>query len=68
MAKFNKTDGISEKEWEEWPVILFVPDVARLFDSTPRYVNDHAQELGGVKRAGKWVFAKRRIAEQLGIA
>lgn len=59
---------LTAEEWNQLPITLNVPDVARVLRCSSRYVSNNAAELGGVKRANKWIFSKARIAELAGIA
>ena len=63
----TKVRPMTEDEWRELPVTLDRFTVARLMDCTPRYVCDHAEEFGGRKIAGRWLFSKARIAKMLGM-
>lgn len=59
--------GLSVAEWEALPVTLDAPTVARAIRSNTRFIQNHAEELGGIKLAGRWIFSKARIAELLGL-
>ncbi|WP_432886793.1 hypothetical protein ACQPYH_04175 [Kribbella sp. CA-245084] len=39
-------------------------EVARMLGCSTRYVRYRAVELGGRKRAGRWLFSRRQILEQ----
>lgn len=73
MSRISKTAdestlaGISDAEWEALPVTFGAVTMARLLRSNPRYVQDHAHELGGRKLGGRWLFSKPRAAELLGL-
>lgn len=58
---------MSESEWQALPVMLRVDDVAKVLGTRPRWVSDHAEELGGRLFADRWMFPKGAIAEILGI-
>ncbi len=58
---------MTESEWSEVPVTFGTSTAAKVFGCTLRYVQFHAEELGGVKVAGHWVFSKPKTAAMLGI-
>ena len=63
----DRTEGITEAEWEALPVTFGVTTMARLMRCNVRYVQDHAAELGGRKVVGRWLFSKTNVADLLGI-
>jgi len=63
----DRTEGMSEAEWQALPVTFGVPDMARLTRTNLRYMSDHAERYGGVKIAGRWLFSKSKAAKLLGI-
>lgn len=62
-----KQHTMTVEEWEEVPVTFGTEQAASVFGCTLRYVQNHAEELGGVKVAGHWVFSKPKTAAMLGI-
>ena len=66
MSK-RKQCNVTPKQWKQMPVLLGVEDVAEIMGVRPRWVNDHAAELGGRKFASRWTFSKSEIAKLLGI-
>ena len=60
-------DAITEEEWASFPMLMDVPDVARVLRCSKRWVSDHADELGGQKLAGHWRFGKASISKLLGV-
>ena len=59
---------LTEQEWSAVPFTFDVATMARVLCANPRYVQNHAAELGGIKTAGKWLFSKPRTAQLLGLA
>ena len=59
--------AMTEQEWKSLPVTFGTEQSARLFGLSLNYVQHHAQELGGVKVAGHWVFSKPKAAAMLGL-
>ena len=59
---------LTEAEWAEIPFTFDASTMARVLCANPRYVQNHAAELGGIKTAGKWLFSKPRTAQLLGLA
>lgn len=66
-ALVNDSEGVSDSEWKSIPVTFGVQIMARLIHSNKRYVQNHAEELGGRKIGGRWLFSKIRTAELLGM-
>ena len=62
-----KSTGLTDAEWEALPVTFDAPTMARLIRCNTRYVQNHAEELGGRKIADRWIFSKTRAAELLGM-
>lgn len=63
----HRAEGITESEWEALTVTFGVDDMARLIRANKRFVQNHAEELGGYKVAGRWTFSKPKTAELLGL-
>ena len=55
------------EEWNELPVTFGTEAAAKVFGCTLRHAQKHAEDLGGVKVAGHWVFSKPKTAALLGI-
>lgn len=55
------------EEWRRLPITLDVHDAALAYACSDRWASDHAEELGGHKFCGRWVFPKAKVAEILGI-
>ena len=69
MAKRNKTQRMTQEEWDALPMTFDSDVVARVFGCERRYVTNHAaDEFGGTKVGGRWCFAKSKVAAILGIA
>lgn len=67
MPKRGKNQNVTETEWQSMPITFGTSVLARLLGSDARYVSNHAEELGGRKLAGKWVFSKTKTAELIGL-
>lgn len=63
----DRTEGITDEEWQALPVTFGVTEMARLARTNWRYVSDHANEFGGRKIANRWLFSKSGAAKLLGI-
>ena len=63
----DRTEGMSEAEWQALPVTFEVAPMARLARTSIRHMQDHAAEYGGRKIAGRWLFSKSETAKLLGI-
>ena len=59
--------GITQEEWDDLPITFGCSTVAHIVGSNVRYVQNHPDEFGGVKVAGRWVFSKSKIASMLSI-
>lgn len=68
MARHREhREHLTEEEWRDLPITVDRFDMARALVCSPRWVADHAEELGGRKICGRWVFSKRELAKILGI-
>lgn len=66
MAK-TVSNRLSMEEWAQLPITFGGDAVAKVLGVNLRYVQNHAEELGGVKLGGKWLFSKPRVAALVGI-
>lgn len=62
-----RQEPMTREEWAELPIGLRVPEVARAGRVNERWVQNHAEELGGTIVGGKWMFSKSKIAEKFGL-
>lgn len=67
MASDGRGSRLSVEEWERLPLTFGVHEMARIIGCGTRYANDHAEELGGRKVGGKWLFTKKGAAGLLGL-
>lgn len=58
---------MTAEEWDSLPITFGTEEAARAFSCTVRYAQAHAEELGGKRIAGRWVFAKPNVAVMLGL-
>ena len=58
---------MSADEWSTLPVTFNASVMSRVCGCCLRYVQDHAEELGGRKVAGRWLFSKPLVADILGL-
>lgn len=63
----NKTNQMSAEEWLDTPVIFGVDVMSHVCGYGLRFVQNHAEELGGRKVGGRWLFSKPVVAQLLGL-
>lgn len=58
---------MSSREWEEVPHFFEEPIAEKVFGASRRYITEHAEELGAVRIAGKFVWCKEKVLELFGV-
>lgn len=53
----------AQGESDAWNTRIGTAEAARMLDATPRWVQRHADELGGELIAGRWLFPERDITD-----
>ena len=67
VSFIDRTEGVSQEEWQALPVTFGATTMARLARTDDRYMQKHAEAFGGRKVAGRWLFSKSEAAKLLGI-
>ena len=65
MPKSRET--MSAEAFAKLPIMFGTQPMAAVIGTSPRYVSDHGEELGGVRVGGKWLFSKSQVARRYGI-
>ena len=68
MAKrAQRTEPMSEQEWQALPITFGAADAARVLGCCTRYAQAHAEDFGGHLIGGRWIFSKPTIGALVGL-
>lgn len=55
--------GVDQRDLDAWDITMGTSEAAAMLGATPRWVQRHADELGGRLVAGRWLFRENDIIE-----
>ena len=67
MKHPTTTNPMSADEWAAVPVVFDAAVMSRVCGYCLRFVQNHAEELGGRKVGGRWLFSKPVVAQLFGL-
>ena len=68
MSKKPRIDErLTREEWDDLPITLTSLEVAKACGRSLRYVQNHPEDFDGRMVAGRWCFAKAKVAKAIGL-